>query len=211
MFDVLKLAFQSDAGSFAFVLSIILMVIVGVWYVTKFTTNLSRDVKECKNEDDKLDKKIDKVDSKLDKIKDDIAYIKATIGTINTNNPSGLTQSFSPIGLTDKGKNMAEQMGVRGFIVTNWENILQYIDKNSKSMSAYDIQQLCIETASVSLDRLFTEEDVVKVKLFAFENGQNLVYYGGMIGIIIRDMYFKERSIEISEVDKSDPQKNIIQ
>ena len=76
--------------------------------------------------------------------------------------PNGLTQSHSPIGLSEKGEEIAAKMGIEQMIAANWENIRNYIEANAKSKNAYDIQQLCIESATISLDKLFNTETVDK-------------------------------------------------
>lgn len=121
--------------------------------------------------------------------------------------PDTLTATHSPISLTEAGKVVAEEIKIKEAVDANKDNILKYIDENSESMNAYDIQQLCIETASIALDRFFLNEDIDRIKTHAFQNGNPLSVYGRLIGVLIRDIYFDERKIDIEEVDKHDPLK----
>ena len=95
-------------------------------------------------------------------------------------------------------------MGINEIIANNWDNIYDLIE-SQRLRNAYDIQQFCIETATVGLDRLFCREDVDKIKNFAYNAGQQTAFYGSMIGVIIRDKYFEAKGIQPSEVDENDP------
>lgn len=197
MWQLIREILSTPVGSFAFVLS--LMILAGwlIHYITRFITKWTCNMEGSKST-------VDKVESNIDSIRADISYIKGMIGILQANsNP--LTQSHSPIGLTEKGKKVAEEMGVVDMISNNWDHISTYIQENTKSKNAYDIQQFCIETATVSIDKFFAPEDVSRFKTFAFNAGQPIAYYGSMIGVLIRDRYFKEKSISVEDVDKHDP------
>lgn len=194
MWDVIKSILTSTGGSFAFVAGILYLTHWVVHYLTKNISKL----------DNKMEK-VDKLEQNMDSIKENLHFIKATLNVIQSNN-SGLTQSHSPIGLTKKGKDVASRMGINDILVRNWDNIYEFIEAQHLE-NPYDIQQFCIETATINLDKLFSYQDVDKIKEFAFNEGQQLAYYGSMIGVIIRDKYFEVKGIPISEVDKNDPTK----
>lgn len=143
----------------------------------------------------------------IENIRTDIAYIKVSLGAILSggNSVNALIQSNSPISLTQIGKELAIRMQIESRIANNWDKIYAYLEKNLPSKNAYDIQQFCIERVSVYLDHFFSEEDVMFIKDFAYKEGKPLAYYGGMIGVMIRDAYFKHEGIDVSEIDKCDP------
>lgn len=188
--DFIMNIFGSVGGSFAVVLAVLLSIL---WMVHK-VTQWQCEMNNAKNT-------TTKVESNIDSIKADISYIKGTLDILKNNAGNALVQSHSPISLTDKGKEIATEMRVAEMIASNWDNIRNCIEHNVPSSNAYDIQQYCIETATISLQTFFKAEDVDKVKLFAFNAGQNLAYYGGMIGVIIRDKYFECKNIPIEAVD----------
>lgn len=146
-----------------------------------------------------------KVEDLMSKISNDLSYLKGVIGTSKMQNP--LTESHSPVGLSEKGLEVAKEMDIYNIVDANWINIMSLIETHASSYNAYDIQQYCIEEATVALDKLFKPEDVDKIKLFAYNEGQTLAYYGMMIGVIIRDKYFHKKNIPILDIDTYDPNK----
>lgn len=194
--DFVYSVLSSVGGSFAFVLAILFLAGYCLVKVTRW---------QC--EMDASKSKVAEVSNSLDSIRQDIVYIKGSLDVLKSNLPNPLTQSHSPISLTERGKDVAEKMGIHDIVVRNWEKISAYIDQHVASKNAYDIQQFCIEVASISLDSFFVKEDVARIKNFAFESGQNIAYYGSMIGIIVRDHYFAMKHIDIKEVDANDPAK----
>ena len=197
MWQLVREVLSTPVGSFAFILSFMILAGWLIHYITRFITKWTCNMEGSKST-------VDKVESNIDSIRSDISYIKGMINILQANaNP--LTQSHSPIGLSEKGKKVAEEMGVASMIADNWEHISTYIQDNTKSKNAYDIQQFCIETASVSIEKFFNPEDVSKFKTFAFNAGHPIAYYGSMIGVLVRDKNFQEKNIAVEDVDKHDP------
>ncbi|MCM1555807.1 MAG: hypothetical protein NC048_10005 [Bacteroides sp.] len=203
-------ALSQPAGSFAFVLAVFIGVFfLGVW-ITRFIT--SNKVHRERNRED-----VNSLKGKLDGFTTDVAVIKGQLINISDRldkmgqMSQGLTQAHSPVSLTELGKETAAKIGVDKMVQRNFSGIISFLDEQIKDKNAYDIQQFCIETAGVSPERFFLPEDVARLKDFAFNEGKNLYYYGSMIGVIIRDAYFKERGINTKEVDEHDPKKKVNQ
>lgn len=194
--EMLKEILTSNGGAFGIVAAVLCAI---GYLLIKFSEW------RCKVED--ALKKTEKVDDKIDTIMTDMHYIKGTLDLLKHGMPNSLTQAHSPVSLTAKGKEVAEQMRIEEMVAANWEKIESKIDAKVSSKNAYDIQQFCIEHATVSLDQFFKQEDVAKIKMYAYENGQPLAFYGGMIGVIIRDRYFEVKNIPLEEVDQNDPNK----
>lgn len=194
MWAVIKTILTSPFGSFAFVFALLCTAFWLVHYITKFIERLNSKTE-----------RVEKLENNIDSIKGDLHYIKATLNVIQANY-SNLTQSHSPVSLTPKGKEVAQKMGIDEMIAENWDKIYDVIEKRSFN-NAYDIQQFCIETATVNLDEFFSPSDVNKIKTFAYNEGHQIAYYGSMIGVILRDKYFESKGISVSEVDDNDPQK----
>lgn len=194
MLELIKMILSSPYGSFAFIIAFLLLAFWLVHYITKHIEKLNSKTE-----------KVEKLENNIDSIKEDLHYIKATLNVIQANNNS-LTQSHSPVSLTEKGKEVAKKMGIDGMIAKNWDKIYDTIENKSLN-NAYDIQQFCIETATVNLDEFFSPSDVNEIKTFAYNEGHQLAYYGSMIGVILRDRYFESKGIPVSEVDNNDPQK----
>lgn len=192
--EFIRTIFASPAGSFAFVAALLALSYWLVHYVTKKVEQWSAKVN-----------KMEKMENVIDAIKEDLHYIKATLNVLQANS-SGLTQSHSPIGLTAKGKGVASKMGIYDIIARNWDGIYGLIESQNLT-TAYDIQQFCIETATISLEKLFDMEDVNRIKEFAYNEGKQTAFYGSMIGVIIRNKYFEIKGIPVNEVDRSTPNK----
>lgn len=198
MWDILREIITSPTGSFAFILSLIIGIGWVIIKAAKFETKWSERMQHS-------EKKVDILDNNIQDMKSDISYIKGMIGVILSNEPNALTKSHSPISLTELGKKIATEMGIEQMIEKNWDKIYKCITDNAASKNAYDIQQYCIETASIHLEYFICDEDLSKIKDFAFKAGKNMAYYGSMIGVIIRDAYFKHENINLEEVDKHTP------
>ena len=195
-FELLKDILGSPAGSFGFVVFILLLI---GWIIHKITVFITVwNVKE---------KGLDKLESKVDILSSDIVYIKTQLTMLNTNATGSLVQSHSPISLTEMGRTIAEKMNIEAIIARNWDNIYNYIDARVQSKNAYDIQQFCIESATIALDKLFSKEDLDYIKIFAYNEGKPLGFYGGMIGVLIRDKYFEQKGINTKSIDDFDPNK----
>lgn len=193
--ELIKNILSSDAGSFGFVFFVLLLIAWVIYKITRFITTWENK-----------EKGLDKLENKVDTLSTDISYIKMQLTLLNTNTTGSLVQSHSPISLTDKGKIIAKKMNIETMLANNWDKIYEYIDANVQSKNAYDIQQFCIETATISLDKLFTSSDLDKIKNFAYNEGRPIGYYGGMIGVLIRDKYFEIRGINPNTIDEFAPQ-----
>ncbi len=194
MLEIVKTILESPAGSFAFVFALMVGAGFMIFWVTRMLTQFEMKAG-----------KIDKLEDSIDDIKEDLHFIKATLNILQSRDNS-LTQAHSPVSLTAAGKEVAERMGVRSMIVSNWDKIFESIESEHLK-NAYDIQQYCIETATIKLEEFFTSKDIDKIKNFAYNEGKQVAYYGSMIGVIIRDKYFEVKGINTDEVDASDPTK----
>lgn len=206
--ELIKEILGSNAGTFAFVLFSLLLIGWVVYKITSFTTVWKMKENEIEKLDDKVDTfsgKVDKIESKVDALSNDISFIKMQLNLLNFNASNSLVQSHSPISLTEIGVKVAKEMGVEQIIANNWDKIYSYVDVNVSSKNAYDIQQFCIEAASIHLDKLLSVEDLGRIKMFAYNAGRPLGYYGGMIGILIRDKYFEIKGINPKLVDDYKP------
>lgn len=146
-------------------------------------------------------------------VKDDIKGIQRDlsylVGSIEVLKNHGYRQSpveaHSPLSPNEIGEQIIKELDLNDIIARNSDKIMSYLNANIGSKNPYDIQQYCIETASVDLGQFFSESDVNIVKKYAFNHGRILFYYGSLIGVLIRDLYFQRNNIDLDEVDKCDP------
>jgi hypothetical protein len=167
------------------------------------TDKISGRVGKIENSTDMFSDRIGRIENNTDKIREDIIIIRASMKA----SADSYTQSQSPVSLTQKGMEIADRLKIYEIVTSNWDRIFQYIEKSVKDKNAYDIQQFCIERATINLLEFFTEEDVREIKTVAFQEGRSIESFGGLIGVIIRNTYFAAKEIDINEVDRSDPQK----
>lgn len=215
--EMLRDIITSNGGAFAVVFAVL-------WAVGYSLVKFS----EWRIRAEDATRKGDKLESKIETIMSDLSFIKGTLDIVNTSIESlnqanyiikgsletirnssvgSLTQAHSPISLTLKGQEVAKEMKIEEMIARNWEKIETAIDAKVAFKNAYDIQQFCIEKSMVSLETFFSPSDISEIKMFAYNNGQPLAFYGSMIGVIIRDKYFEIKRIPLAKVDESDPNK----
>ncbi len=195
MWDIIKTILASPAGSFAFVFSILALCFWGVHKLTKYVTKW-----ECRLE------KVNNLESSIKEASLAIQQINARLSIMESQRGS-LTQSHSPVGLSRLGEEVAEKIKANDIISRNWDRIQNLIEQQQLT-NPYDIQQFCIDKATIAQDELFSKEDVDSIKKFAFSEGLPTAYYGGMFGVLIRNQYFKVKGIDVSDVDRHDPNQN---
>ena len=187
----------SPTGSFGFVVAILGLAFWLVHFVTKKTTHIASDHSV-------LTKSIVKVETTIDDMRKDLSYLKGTIDVIRKDSKP-LSQSFSPVSLTDFGKQIAEELQATNIISKNWDKIYKILEHEICNKNAYDIQEYCKETAAVQPEKFFNFEDLNKIKDFAFKQGNNLQYYSIIFALLIRDKYFEVKGINLDDIDKHTP------
>lgn len=149
----------------------------------------------------------------MQKVLTSITFMQKSIDSLSQNlqkTPGIITDRFtqrqSPLTITQEGKKMIIKLGIFDMIDRNWERILLLIEKNAQSRNPYDIQQFCIEQAVVFPEKFLQEDEINKIKLEAYQEGEVLTSYMKAIAVLVRDRYFKEHNIDIADVDKHAPQ-----
>jgi len=199
MLELLREIFTSDAGSIGLIFALFMLIFLSIYKIATFSTKIVV-------EHGAFGKRVDKIEKNTDDIKEEVMKVKAII-TTKFSFPDPFLQAHSPVRLTQLGIDVAKELDIEKRISSNWENILALVDKNVTNKNAYDIQQFCIEQATFNLSTLISEKDVEDIKLLAFKKGRPIESFGGVIGVIIRDAYFKHKNIDVSDVDKHDPDK----
>ena len=198
MMDVIRTVLENPGGSFAFVFA--LMVFAGwvIHYTTKFTVNIS-------SKHDRFNERMNKTESTIEEIRRDVVFIKGTLDLAIANRDS-FTIRRSPLSLTDSGKEFVETNNLEVMVDSNWQKIAAVL-QSIKNKNPYDLQEFCIETAFTETNRFFSSSDVEKLKKLSFKSGIPLMSITRVMGILIRDRYFKENGIPVGAVDLHDPNK----
>ncbi len=110
---------------------------------------------------------------------------------------SGTYQSNSPISLTSKGSGFLVESGLKGYIDTNKDMLINLCEPK-KHTSSYEVQSHVFEifdtlTLESSLDK--------KLKEFAFQQGVSTDILRRLGAIYFRDMCLKEFDMAVDDID----------
>ena len=196
MLEIIKTALESPAGSFSFVFGIMAACGWVIHYTTKFATKIS--IKH-----DLFNLRMDKTESHMDEIRKDVAYLKGQFDTV-VGIKDATVKKKSPISLTDIGKDIASSNNIAAMIDSNWSKINAALH-GEKTKNPYDLQQFCIEKTFVEPEKFFSDKDIDRLKIIAYNAGMPLLSITRIAGVLIRDRYFAENEIDLTEVDIYDP------
>ena len=216
MIDLLKEALSSPAGSFSFIFSIVMLGGLVIFYVTRTVTKISTEHGQFGNRIDKievnLDRRMDKTEANIDLIKTDIIVMKTDIsemkGMFNTRLGSAVSRKRSPEVLNEEGEKIVSDYNLDVMVHSNWDRISRVINSLG-TRNPYDLQEFCFYTAYLDTENIkeakfFSDTDIDKLKIVAYKTGYPLVIITKVImGILIRDRYFKENAIDVDDVDKN--------
>jgi len=104
---------------------------------------------------------------------------------------SGLTQTRSPLNITEKGWEKVRSLGMEGMLDNNWDRIKGLIDDGVKDKNAYDIDRYCIEQSVVYPEKFLAPKEILALKNDAFREGLTLTSYMKIIAVLSRDRYFE--------------------
>lgn len=196
--------------------TVVLLIIIGgiaylMWWLSaKYTKRtLQVDNLPCKSHEESIDKlvtSINNVNITLGKLETGQEDIHRMINIMASSSPhSVFTQSHSPISLTEKGKKIAEALGLDKVLEKNWSSMESIIDDEK---NPYDIQMEFISRFILDSEKYIDADSLNAIKNDAYLSGIPLIDYMRMLGVMARDRYFAEHSINISEVDENDPHLN---
>lgn len=186
MFELLRDILTSPAGSFGFVFAVLGL----LFYIAMKAGTVIEKFRS-----------VPKLSDNIDKIKEDIAEIKAFI-QISRQDNNKFVKAHSPLSLTEKGEMVATDLHIRDILNRQWSSLCKQIStKLNEGHNPYDIQEVCFEIGR-TYSKILTENEFENVRLYAFKNGHNLADYDLLFGIVLRDMYFKEKNIKVEELDK---------
>lgn len=210
MLESITSLINTPFGSFGFVIGILSAAFWATYFVTKNVTEIKESHKHQTSDTAKLESSLGDrfkhVELYIDEIRKDMSYLKGSLDVIRSGaNP--LTQRNSPISLTEKGIAVAAELNAEKIVAENWGKIYANLEANICDKNAYDIQTYCMETAAVEPELFFSATDLSFIKQFAYKQGNSLLYYSGVFGVLIRDKYLKQKGIDVSEVDVHDPAK----
>ena len=116
-------------------------------------------------------------------------------------------ETKSPITVSDYGNRISTELGLNSYIDKNWDFIIHYVDEQAESKNPYDIQQICFNLAMSEPVKVLSDEGFDALKRKAYNEGVLLHSFQQLVGILVRERYFKERGIDVWEIDNHDPSK----
>lgn len=219
--EVIRLTGAALGVPFAVALVAFIVVIYGVYYVSKFTTKTKDGFCSIKSTLADMSARMDKTNEEWNKrfeqehderekqaaeFRENIkglwretAEVKMKLGTISGQlgvliKKNALTESNSPISLTELGKKAAEDLQAREMIDKNWLNIFAML-ASANVTSAYDVQEFCINQMQMTPEKFIGEDGIKRVKAYAYKNGYAVELYYRVFSVIMRDRYLKEAGI----------------
>lgn len=147
-------------------------------------------------------------EQKLDEargIQDEMIAIRTKVDLIYQNtHPNALFRAQSPLGLTDKGREVAQTLAAPVVLQRLYPDLLAAVNA-THPQTAYDIQAAAFKTAQETLTKLIDEHELEAFKNEAFTRGLLLDDILIMFGILLRDRILAERGIATIEVDRTHP------
>ncbi len=182
--DIILSTLIQQLNSSVFVLIAILVVVGWLLYKSGGWVQIIKDFTENK----------DKIDAKIGDIQSNISEIKATTGLLYQAHLSTV-KAHSPLSLTVKGKRIAKDLKLRQKIKTHWRDLKKKIRDLTPSNNPYDIQGVCMGMPIECFEKYLTDKEQNEVKTYAYGHGINLLEIYPILGILMRDKYFKEEEI----------------
>ena len=222
MIEVIKNIHESPAGSFSFVLGMMILAGWLIHYVTKYVVSANNTIKKldalkCDVHSKKIDTlelktemlpcdihtdKLDYHSQKLNDLKTDIAVIKTSLNySFGSKDP--IAKKKSPIVLTEIGEELVASNNLASMVDENWGKISSSL-KNLNTNNPYDLQEFCIDTAFAdtlpfNTPKFLSDLDIDKLKRIAYNSEYPLLSITRAVAVLIRDRYFSENQIKADE------------
>lgn len=109
-----------------------------------------------------------------------------------------ITKTASPVSLTERGHKILIESGLKDYIDTNKEKLLDHCKKDNKIESAYDVQI----SAFNYFNKVNFENDFEKqLKEYAFKEGINMDMIRRIGGIYFRDVCLDQLKMNPKDID----------
>jgi hypothetical protein len=189
MWEIIKTILGSPAGSFGFVAAFLFLLFFLVYRAGKIVEKFSTVLK---------------LESNIETIKLDMMEIKAFINVYRQDNNS-FSKRNSPIKLSEAGVVVAQSIQAEAIVNRCWEQLEKEIKSEiDDSSNPYTIQDSCFSIGKHFMEYL-SDFEIETIKKYAYQEGHNIANYDLIFGILIRDKYFKENNINVSDVDIHNP------
>ena len=110
------------------------------------------------------------------------------------------TETLSPIGLNDTGRQISKEINAKSIVARLAEKV-----EIGSDFDAYQIQTACFKYAEAILFDELDDAELRILRKVAFDRGHNIKSYKRIFGILIRDHWLSKLGREPREVDAHDP------
>ena len=141
------------------------------------------------------EKKFEKYDKTIETINENISFIKQSLIPQGIQPSARFVAPCCPITLTETGKDILMNIDIEEDLYLHKRYIIKYLDNLSTNDTFYDIQEVCITKCVANPEELVGREIAKKVKDYAYNKGDRYYQYGEMLGILVRDLYLKEKGL----------------
>lgn len=150
-----------------------------------------------KHQDDKI--------NKLEALSEKIIELKTKVELIyNNTNPRRTVAAYSPISLTDIGKEIADKIKAN-IVLEKYISKLASEVEAEKPKNAYDIQMASMKVAKEKMITLLSEDELSVVKQEAYNRGIIVEDIMSVFGVLLRNHVLNQKGLPISDVDKHTP------
>lgn len=204
-------ASSGDGSNSWLVPAIFAVLAAAIWWLMRgkftdmqrhFDTSFGGLVGTDKRLEGKLDKGLGELQIGITDIVREVTSIDRRVFRIETEFGLGPLGSHSPVRLTEAGKKILAESGIKEAADANKGTLLNSI-KNRHPETAYDVQKI---TRDIFQNIAWSSDVVKKIKEYSFESGQWGLYDILDVGAVyFRDIALREFGYEVADVDASDP------
>ncbi|HEY4963862.1 MAG TPA: hypothetical protein VIH90_04165 [Candidatus Saccharimonadales bacterium] len=143
---------------------------------------------------------LEKIDAqkRLSSLEGRFEALQSQVNSLQQNSPSNFVKTESPMSLTDNGKQLLEDSGIKKFIDDNFDSLLAELQNTlspkGNDYSAYDVHTIALDTVISHAD----DKDFLPVKDYAFKEGSNLENIQLVGGIYLRDKCLESLGFDLA-------------
>ncbi|MFW9882589.1 MAG: hypothetical protein ACFFG0_56730 [Candidatus Thorarchaeota archaeon] len=137
-----------------------------------------------------FDNEIKDIKKDVRDIKDNVSGIDATVKLLYQAY-LGTVKTKSPLHISPKGDKIVKDLSLSNKVDKYWDQIYKLLSVNSLN-NPYDVQIASLEISQNKIKDILTENEINEIKIYAFNNGLNLLEIYPVIGVLIRDKALKE-------------------
>lgn len=142
---------------------------------------------------------------KLENMADQVISLTTKVDLIyQFTNPHSPIKSHSPLSFTSVGEAILKNIDANGIFEKYKSVLVLEVEKMVSDGNAYDIQQAALSVARSKMLGMLNEQELIKVKDEAFQQGLLIEDIMGVFGLILRNQILNPKGIPLAEVDKHD-------